>query len=195
MGNTESFFYIKNDDEVNLKTEIYFTEPFSKRENKPYDLSNSQIFLEYSELFPNQSMENNNNDKMNILVNNENSKNIPFSKANNGNASEKNFNSDYLNTEKRISRIHKSYIDTDNPKIISLDQVPLYRKLFISVHPFVLNGYRIHHSVLDCFQSPFKLHNETLNIWSHFLAFLGYLTLMVYLIYSNIFFLNFKLII
>jgi hypothetical protein len=71
--------------------------------------------------------------------------------------------------------------------IISLDKVPRYSNLFISVHPFILHGYRIHHSLSECLKSMFTLHNETLNIWTHFLPFIGFLVLFIYDMASKIF--------
>lgn len=66
------------------------------------------------------------------------------------------------------------------PEIISLDKVPRYSNLFISVHPFILHGYRIHHSIKDCLFSWFKLHNETLNIWTHIVPCLFFLGIFIY---------------
>jgi len=36
---------------------------------------------------------------------------------------------------------------------------------------FILTGYRTEHTVFDCLKSIFSIHNETLNIWTHLLAF------------------------
>ena len=66
------------------------------------------------------------------------------------------------------------------PKIISLDKLTKYNNIFIIVHPFIFHGYRIHHTVRDCFFSIFKLHNETFNIWSHLIPFFGFLAIMIY---------------
>ena len=63
--------------------------------------------------------------------------------------------------------------------ITSLDKIHKYSNLFICVHPFILNGYRIHHTLKDCVASLFTLHNETLNIWTHLVPFLGFLAIFV----------------
>lgn len=60
------------------------------------------------------------------------------------------------------------------PSIISLDKITKYKSLFIAVHPFIQHGYRIHHNMVDCIGSIFKIHNETFNIWSHIIAFVTF---------------------
>lgn len=37
---------------------------------------------------------------------------------------------------------------------------------------YIDNGYRANHSFWDAFSSLFSFHNETMNIWSHFIGFL-----------------------
>ena len=50
---------------------------------------------------------------------------------------------------------------------------------------YLINGYRInHHKLADLFRSLFRMHNETLNIWSHLIGVIVFLTLTVYLIWS-----------
>jgi hypothetical protein len=67
-----------------------------------------------------------------------------------------------------------------NPVIISLVDLPRYKNFFITVHPFIINGYRINHSLNDCLKSVFKLHNETFNIWTHLFPFFIFLSLFIY---------------
>lgn len=182
LENDESFFYIKNDDEVNLKTDRFNTEPNSLLIN-PFpncDLSDSKI-LTFENRITNKKrdyrtvdVENNNQNSFDNLNFNNN-----LVKNNNGTTlvNNEHFSSDILNCERNLlknSKIKKSYIEEEGPKIISLDEVPMFRKLFIQVHPFILNGYRIHHEIKDCFLSVLKLHNETLNIWTHMLPFIGF---------------------
>ena len=192
LENNESFIYIKNDDEVNLKTDRFNTEPYNKNSFFISDLSDSQIISANPEIF---DLENKNNillaDNILLLTNNNANNNQVYNRtgtllSKNGTLNNNNISSD--NNEKQLlrnSKIKKSYIEEDGPKIISLDQVPLFRKLFIQVHPIILNGYRIHHQISECFVSVFKLHNETLNIWSHMLPFIGFLVLLTYLIISK----------
>ena len=66
------------------------------------------------------------------------------------------------------------------PRITSLEIIPKYTNLFVCVHPFVLHGYRIHHSLKDCLSSMFTFHNETLNIWTHLVPFFAFLVLFFY---------------
>jgi Haemolysin-III related len=194
LENHESFIYIKNDEEVNLKSDRFNTEPLYKNSFVNYDLSDSNIVganLEFSQ------KENDHQKRMNLNLDNDN--NLLMNKVNQNNYEvynrnslmiQNNPNTFYLNNENmqsdrqllKNSKIKKSYIEEEGPKIISLDQVPLFRKLFISVHPFILNGYRIHHTAKDCFFSIFKLHNETLNIWTHLIPCLAFLGLMLYLL-------------
>lgn len=44
-------------------------------------------------------------------------------------------------------------------------------------NPFILTGYRARTSVIGCLKSVLVLHNETINIWSHFLGFLFFVGL------------------
>jgi adiponectin receptor len=64
------------------------------------------------------------------------------------------------------------------PKIISLEEIPKYLNVFISVYPFIYTGYRIHHSLLNCFKSIFRLHNETFNIWTHLIPFIATIVIL-----------------
>jgi hypothetical protein len=41
-------------------------------------------------------------------------------------------------------------------------------------YPNVINGYRVNFTAQMCLQSLFKLHNETLNVWTEFLPALGF---------------------
>lgn len=69
---------------------------------------------------------------------------------------------------------------SNKPAVISLIELPKYKNFFITVHPFIINGYRIHHSIKDCLKSVFTLHNETLNIWTHLFPFLLFFSLFLY---------------
>jgi hypothetical protein len=57
-----------------------------------------------------------------------------------------------------------------------VDQLPSW---FVP-SPYVHSGYRLgHHTVAACLRSVLALHNDTLNIWSHLVAFLAWLWLAV----------------
>lgn len=192
LENHESFIYIKNDDEVNFKTDRFNTEPNIKNSfnNIYYDLSDSHIISIHTELMQKDSdLVNKNNldqnpngistntfSKSNLLQN-KNLQTALFSEGNNNKSEQQ--------LLLRNSKIKKTYIEEEGPKIISLENVPNYRKLFIQVHPFILHGYRIHHEISDCLFSVFKLHNETLNIWSHLIPFIGFLSLLINLLASK----------
>ena len=44
-------------------------------------------------------------------------------------------------------------------------------------NPFILTGYRDRTSIVGCLKSVLVLHNETINIWTHFLGFLFFVGL------------------
>jgi len=45
---------------------------------------------------------------------------------------------------------------------------------------YITSGYRSELSVSTCCKSLFHIHNETINIWTHLLAFLGFFILSYY---------------
>ena len=59
-------------------------------------------------------------------------------------------------------------------QLLSVQQVPNHHKK-ISIY----SGYRKRLEYQDCLKSIFKLHNETVNIWTHLLGFLIFFVLMV----------------
>jgi hypothetical protein len=175
LENDQSFIYEKDEDLVNLKMDKFNTEEPNNKYSIGSHLNTSDIFKE------NISFSSNLNKELKTEhLKNKDSYNNTYSNHN--------FNNDNCISERQISRSikKKNYIEEEGPKIISLDQVPLFRKIFISVHPFILNGYRIHHNFKDCFFSMFKLHNETLNIWTHFIPFWGFIILAINLIISKL---------
>lgn len=48
-------------------------------------------------------------------------------------------------------------------------------------NPYILAKYRAHYTLRMCLLSVFRLHNETMNIWTHLLGFCMFLGLFVYL--------------
>lgn len=67
----------------------------------------------------------------------------------------------------------------NNAKITSLDCIQKYSNIFICVQPFIFHGYRIHHNLKDCIFSLFTFHNESLNIWTHFIPFIAFLFIFI----------------
>lgn len=53
-------------------------------------------------------------------------------------------------------------------RLLLIEELPKDRR----ENQYVLSGYRFYKSKRDCLKSLFKLHNETMNIWSHLLGFL-----------------------
>jgi len=208
LENDESFIYIKNDEEVNLKTDRFNTEQnLLKLSLQNPDISDAQILSVDNEIHQkNISSKTLGFDNKNYLlleksnpnsnyVHNRNGSSYALKNANSNINIDENYTNknnfasvDTLKTDKsghKSIKFKHSYIEEQGPKIISLDDVPRFRRLFIQVHPFILNGYRIHHEIRDCFLSVFKLHNETLNIWTHLLPFIGFLVLLTYLFISK----------
>ncbi|KAL9655206.1 hypothetical protein ABK040_008981 [Willaertia magna] len=66
-----------------------------------------------------------------------------------------------------------------NFQLCSFDECPD----FLRNNPFIRNHYRKYFSYKLCLKSMFKLHNETVNIWTHFLPGLLYFGLIAYTIY------------
>ncbi|KAK5108271.1 hypothetical protein LTR62_008655 [Meristemomyces frigidus] len=64
--------------------------------------------------------------------------------------------------------------------LITYDLLPMPWR----VNPHILSGYRFSETKLDCVRSCFKLSNETVNIWSHFLGLLVVLSI-AFFIYPN----------
>eukprot|EP01090_Pellita_catalonica_P007480 TRINITY_DN18066_c0_g1_i1.p1 TRINITY_DN18066_c0_g1~~TRINITY_DN18066_c0_g1_i1.p1 ORF type:complete len:283 (+),score=2.92 TRINITY_DN18066_c0_g1_i1:866-1714(+) len=60
--------------------------------------------------------------------------------------------------------------------IVGIDQAPPH----VTGNVFVLHGYRVNYSWKEAFKSSFSMHNETLNIWTHFLGGISILILMIY---------------
>lgn len=63
-------------------------------------------------------------------------------------------------------------------RLLLLEELPKDRR----ENEYVLSGYRFYRSTKDCLRSLFKLHNETLNIWSHLLGFIffSYLSISIF---------------
>ena len=65
------------------------------------------------------------------------------------------------------------YDDEQKPILVSSSNLPLgYVK-----RPFIHNYYRLNHGFLDCMKSIFVLHNETMNIWSHIIGVVIWLSM------------------
>ena len=187
IGNHEGFIYIKNDEDIILKTSDVDEEVYTnlKEENSKLRKIKKKIPIKEkingAEINPeNIELENNLSISQGDIINLHREYSDKFRKY----PEEKN-EEFLLLKEKSFTSAGGFYDDRPGPKIINLDQVPLYRQLFIAVHPFIVNGYRIHHTAKDCFISMFTLHNETMNIWTHFMPFISCIILMIFLVTSK----------
>ena len=61
----------------------------------------------------------------------------------------------------------------NSPEIVHARNAPEWMLV-----PYVDDGYRIRHSVKDTVKSLFYFHGETLNVWSHLLGFLWFLSII-----------------
>ncbi|EFA77756.1 hypothetical protein PPL_09254 [Heterostelium album PN500] len=60
-------------------------------------------------------------------------------------------------------------------KLSNYEEIPPY----LQGNEFIQTGYRVNFSYRLCFLSIFRLHNETLNIWTHLLATILFFILMI----------------
>lgn len=72
-------------------------------------------------------------------------------------------------------------------RLLLIEELPKDRQ----ENEYVLSGYRFYRNTTDCLRSLFKLHNETMNIWSHLLGFLffSYLSVSIFQVFLNYLFL------
>ncbi|KAI8098179.1 hemolysin-III related-domain-containing protein [Gilbertella persicaria] len=61
-------------------------------------------------------------------------------------------------------------------RLLLIEELPKDRQ----ENQYVLSGYRFYRSTKECLKSLFKLHNETMNIWSHLLGFFFFMYLSVH---------------
>lgn len=56
---------------------------------------------------------------------------------------------------------------------------------YLADNSYIRSGYRLNYSVTDCIKSLFELHNETLNVWTHMVGSLIFVSLIAYLTLSS----------
>jgi len=66
------------------------------------------------------------------------------------------------------------------PRITTFNEAPEFLRV-----PFILSGYRIDHHLWDCIKSLMQIHNETVNIWTHFMGSLILLGLFCQIIFMS----------
>lgn len=85
--------------------------------------------------------------------------------------------------ERKCDNINCDNIDCDNLvieattisfKLLTVTEVPDYAK-----EASITTGYRTSLDYAGCFRSIFRLHNETINIWTHLLGFIFFFCLML----------------
>ncbi|KAK9471638.1 hemolysin-III related-domain-containing protein [Dipodascopsis tothii] len=66
-----------------------------------------------------------------------------------------------------INRSIQAAIQAARHRLITYDELPApWRE-----NPYIIRGYRFCETYADCVSSMVKIHNETCNIWTHFLGF------------------------
>ena len=61
--------------------------------------------------------------------------------------------------------------------LVSSSSLPVWYKH----NPGIINGYRPPNlSIISCFKSMFQIHNESGNIWTHFIGFICYTILTIH---------------
>eukprot|EP01083_Nonionella_stella_P159882 522041_1 len=70
------------------------------------------------------------------------------------------------NTDKHVSSTPIVREDSLVNSLSEFSEIPI----FLADNPHIINGYRRRSSVSQCIKSVFRIHNETFNIWSHFLG-------------------------
>lgn len=66
-------------------------------------------------------------------------------------------------------------------QLMTFDAVPIWMK----DNHFILSGYRVNWGWKHSFRSLWKLHNETFNVWTHFLGFLS-VTIALFITMQNV---------
>ncbi|KAN0050530.1 hypothetical protein ACTA71_003659 [Dictyostelium dimigraforme] len=85
-------------------------------------------------------------------------------------------NSDHLHYSAHEEKTHNNY------QLTSYDKIPPY----LQGNEFIVSGYRVNFSYKLCLKSIFRLHNETLNIWTHLFGTFLFLALMIYTLNSRL---------
>ena len=65
------------------------------------------------------------------------------------------------------------------PPLLSSSESPPYVR-----YPFIAAGYRVRYSIKNCLYSIFTFHNETMNIWTHLLAFSTLIGVVLFLTFE-----------
>ena len=69
------------------------------------------------------------------------------------------------------------------PRIVGIKEAPH----FLIDNKYLTKGYRHNYrKTTDILKSAFKAHNETLNIWTHFMAFVYAILILGYIISSQL---------
>lgn len=66
-------------------------------------------------------------------------------------------------------------------RLYTIDEIPEWQQ----GNPFLLTAYRCHYTFAMCMKSIFTIHNETANVWTHFLGMLFFLLCSIVLFSSD----------
>ncbi|KYQ91030.1 hypothetical protein DLAC_07930 [Tieghemostelium lacteum] len=77
--------------------------------------------------------------------------------------------------------LNEEYAGIDN-KIKNTFVLTDYQNLpsYLQGNEYITSGYRVNFPFKLCLMSLFKMHNETLNIWTHLIGTIGFFFLMIY---------------
>jgi len=79
------------------------------------------------------------------------------------------------NRDSNSEETEKTKMERNSQKLLKIDEVDeFYRS-----NPFIRSGYREPSDIVNCLKSVLAFHNETVNIWSHFLGFVFFLGLFI----------------
>lgn len=79
----------------------------------------------------------------------------------------------------RKRAVKKTTKDKNLPRIGTFKEA----EPFMQLNPFIVRGYRLnHHTIRQCLKSMFSLHNESVNIWSHFAGVVFFVFCIYYLV-------------
>ena len=73
-----------------------------------------------------------------------------------------------------VTEAMEETLKTEDFKLLNVQEVPDHHKEIS-----IITGYRQRLEYQECIKSIFKLHNETVNIWTHLLGFMVFFGLMI----------------
>ena len=81
-----------------------------------------------------------------------------------------------IDVDRRMWRLVTSSLASHGQPLLKYEECPQYLKS----NPYIRTGYRSDQTWRQCLRSVVSLHNETLNIWTHLLGFVFFLSLLLW---------------